>query len=411
MANMTDNIDSVTSDALPVLMIQQVEARRSDLVSRYHKSLRETLFTNRSEVHPSSLRRIAEEEVGALLHFLHSPLPDSHERGMQMCQVGLSEKSVLNLGRATRQFFAGCLESQQVAPALDLVGIYQDAVIQGFIQNREKIVLNEQERIRKAFELTISRFTVEIKEVQALAQRATEANEFKSRFIARISHELRTPLGAILGMSEMLQHNVYGPLTAMQEDIIQRIINNTRSLERLFSEFLDQSLIETGQLNLRRSEFSPQILARMVYSNCLPLALQKGLAMHLQVDSELPPVLIGDSKRIEQVLNNLVVNAIKYTETGSVDVEAFMQHNTHWGLRVRDTGIGISKEAQAYIFEPFRQVDETSERKHDGVGLGLAIVQELVTAMNGKVSVESKIGHGSTFTVTLPLQAAKDSSR
>lgn len=396
--------DAIKNEALLALLIQLVEANRGDLANRYHQSLRATLFTNRSDVHPALLRRIAAEEVDALLQFLHSPSSTNLERGIQLCQTGLSEKSLLQLSRATRQFFSTHLENNGILPALDVIETYHDALIQGFIQSREKIVLNEQERIRRAFELTISRFTIQIKEVQELAQRATEANEFKSRFIARISHEVRTPLGAMLGMSEMLQQSVYGSLTPAQEDIIQRIINNVRSLERIFSELLDQTRIETGQLSLKEVEFSPQILAHTVYSNYLPLALQKGLAMHLHVDSDLPSTLVGDNKRIEQILNNLVINAIKYTETGGIDIYVDKYDISHWVMRITDTGVGISKEAQEYIFQPFRQVDESMERKQGGVGLGLAIVKELVTIMQGTVGLDSKVGQGSTFTVILPYR-------
>jgi signal transduction histidine kinase len=276
-------------------------------------------------------------------------------------------------------------------------------VIQGFINGRVKIILVEQEQIRKAFEIAISRYTVEIKEVQTLAQKATEANEFKTRFIARVSHELRTPLGALMGMSEMLQENVYGPLTPAQQDITRRILNNTRVLEQVFTELLDQSKLESGQLHLKMGEFSPKVLAQTVHSNNLPLALQKGLVMHVEIDPTLPDVLIGDKARIEQILSNLVVNAIKYTQSGEIVIRAYVEAPAQWILQVKDSGIGISEEDQTYIFEPFRQVDETVGRRFGGVGLGLSIVQQLVKAMNGTVRVESTLGQGSTFTVILPL--------
>jgi signal transduction histidine kinase len=279
-------------------------------------------------------------------------------------------------------------------------------VIQGFIQSFEKLILSEQERIRGALQVAVGTYTVEIKEVQELAQKASEANEFKIRFIARLSHELRTPLGALLGMSEMLQENVYGPISPAQMDIIQRIINNTHALERTFTELLDQSQIELGQLRLKEAEFSPKELVQEVYSNNLALALQKGLAMHVEVDSGLPNLIIGDKTRIEQILSNLVINAIKYTQTGSILIRAYKDEAAQWFLQVKDSGIGISKEDQATIFEPFRQADETMGRRYGGVGLGLAIVKQLVTIMNGSVSVESELGRGSTFTVALSLRTA-----
>ncbi len=247
---------------------------------------------------------------------------------------------------------------------------------------------------------------IKVKEVQELAQKASEANEFKSRLIARISHELRTPLGALMGMSEMLQQNVYGPLTPPQQDITRRIISNSLALERVFAELLDQSQIESGQLRLKKEPFSPQILAQTVHSNCLPLAQRKGLVMTVDVDPTLPPMILGDRGRVEQILQNLVTNAIKFTQAGQIMILVQREGGTQWRLQVKDTGIGMSKETQSFIFEPFRQADESLMHESNGVGLGLAIGQQLAKMMNGTISVESALGQGSTFTVLLPLQPA-----
>ena len=189
--------------------------------------------------------------------------------------------------------------------------------------------------------------------------------------------------------------------------LASRFINSTHALERPYTVLLDQSQIELGYLRLKEVEFSPKDLVQDVYSNNLSLALQKGLAMHNEVDPALPNVIIGDKTRIEQILSNLVVNAIKYTQTGSILIRARKEGAAHWFLQVKDSGIGISKEDQTYIFEPFRQADETQGRRFGGVGLGLAIVQQLAMIMNGSVSVESELGQGSTFTVVLPLRTVK----
>ena len=130
--------------------------------------------------------------------------------------------------------------------------------------------------------------------------------------------------------------------------------------------------------------------------------------MHVEVDPTLPDTLFGDRGRIEQILSNLVINAIKYTQNGGIEINARSDGAAHWLLQVKDSGIGISDENLDFIFEPFRQADETVVRKFGGVGLGLAIVKQLVTAMNGDVRVESKIGHGSTFIVVLPLQTKRN---
>lgn len=265
-------------------------------------------------------------------------------------------------------------------------------VINGLQQALDRARRNEKE------------LAIKVKEVEELAQKAAEANAFKSQLIARVSHELRTPLGALMGMTDMLQQNVYGPLTSAQQDITARIINNSHALERVFAELLDQSQIESGQLRLKEAPLSPQSLVHNVYLTCLPLAHRKGLALEVEVDPHLPQSVIGDSGRIEQILSNLVINAIHFTESGRVSIYVRREGETQWMLQVKDTGIGMSRETQAFIFEPFRQADESTIRKSSGVGLGLAIVQQLVTVMQGTVHVESEVGQGSTFTVLLPLQ-------
>jgi signal transduction histidine kinase len=398
-----ENANFVKTGALREQLAHTVEANRIELASCYNQILRETLFAGRSELRPNQLKSIAADEVDAFLKFLRFVEFSVLEHGLQLCQLGLGEQTILSLGQASRQYFLTSQEPDLVVSTIELVDSYQSAVIQGFIQGREKIILGEQEQIRSAFEIAISRYTVEIKEVQLLAQRAIDANEFKTRFIARISHELRTPLGALLGMAEMLQEDVYGPLTPAQRDITRRIVNNTHSLEQVFTELLDQSRIESGQLHLKAEKFSPKDLAQTVHSNNLPLALQKGLTMHVEIDPTLPDILFGDKARIEQILSNLVVNAIKYTQSGEIVIRVRVEGNAKWIMQVMDTGIGIAEEDLITIFEPFRQVDETVGRKFGGVGLGLSIVQQLVKAMNGTVSVETRLGHGSTFTVVLPL--------
>ncbi len=131
--------------------------------------------------------------------------------------------------------------------------------------------------------------------------------------------------------------------------------------------------------------------------------------MQLVVDPQLPGTLFGDKVRIEQILSNLVINAIKYTQTGGIEIRINQDGAEHWIIQVKDTGIGIAEEDRAFIFEPFRQADETIGRRFGGVGLGLAIVQQLVIAMHGRVDVESKVGQGSTFSVTLPLHTKRES--
>lgn len=401
-----DDKTLATRDAWQEALQQCLEVNRADLLSSYAQVLRETLFSRRTTIRPNMLKGIASDEVDVLYNFvsLSQPAYPAVEHGEQLQQTGVGEQAMLRLGAVTRQFFLARLENNHIAPALNMIDVYQEALIQGYFQAQERTILKEQELIRSALQKAVGRYMVKIEEVETMSQRATEANEFKTRFIARIGHELRTPLGAIMGMAEMLQAGIYGPLTPDQEDMIRRIINRAMVLKQIFAELLDQTQIESGQLRLKAEEFSPRSLIETTHSNYLPMALQKGLSMQVNVDSNLPPAIIGDKSRIEQIVTNLIVNAIKFTEKGSVVVHAYQTNATCWGVKVQDTGSGIDPEHMTYIFEPFRQIDETSSRKYGGVGLGLAIVQQLVTAMDGTIEVKSKLGQGSVFTVSLPLQ-------
>jgi signal transduction histidine kinase len=245
-------------------------------------------------------------------------------------------------------------------------------------------------------------------EVQKLAAEAAEASDFKSRLIARVSHELRTPLGAILGMTEMLHYETYGPLSQSQKDITQRVIDNSKYLEIVFGELLEQSQIESRRLSVKDVVFAPRTVIERVHANFLQAANRLGLQFDCEIDPNLPQQLVGDPTRIEQILSNLVSNAIKFTEVGGISLHACLVDETHWALEVCDSGIGVPPEARQYIFEPFRQVDESIARLHGGVGLGLSIVKQLVQLLQGQIELESQVGQGSTFTILLPLIAATE---
>jgi len=245
-------------------------------------------------------------------------------------------------------------------------------------------------------------------ENQQLAQEATEASEFKSRVMGRISHELRTPLAAIRGLTEMLHYTIVGSLTPEQQEVTARIMEHTTHLEAIFTELLEQSRFISGQLHLALMMFSPQIIAEHVIETFLPIAQKKNITLTLQIADAFPRVLCGDPNKIKQILSSLVSNAIKFTDTGCVTLHLFTPDADHWAIAVIDTGIGIPADASEFIFEPFRQVDESAIRQYGGVGLGLALVQQLATRMQGHVSLESTVGEGSTFTVTMPYRSEDD---
>jgi PAS domain S-box-containing protein len=225
----------------------------------------------------------------------------------------------------------------------------------------------------------------------------------KSTFVSIASHELRTPLNAILGYADMLQENVYGPLSERQSGVLERIVANTGHLLSLVGNLLDQAQIEAGTLTLNALPLVPSDLVKDVLGVMDVLAQPKGLELTSHVADDLPPTLLGDRRRLQQILINLVGNAIKFTEEGKVHVQTYRADETHWVLEVSDTGRGISPEAQTYIFEPFRQADEPLVREYTGAGLGLSIVKQLTDMMGGRIELESELGRGSTFTIVLPI--------
>ncbi|MBD2101478.1 response regulator [Leptolyngbya sp. FACHB-261] len=244
---------------------------------------------------------------------------------------------------------------------------------------------------------------LELQRQQIYAQnlKLREATQLKSQFLASMSHELRTPLNAIIGFSDLLLRQRYDTLSAQQVDMLQRILNNGRHLLTLINDVLDISKIEAGRLELRLEEVNLAELVAATTHELRSLADQKSLV--LQVHCELRnPRIFNDSARLRQVVINLLSNAIKFTEVGSVRIEVSEMGENQLCLLVKDTGIGISPDNLDHIFEAFRQVDQSSTRKHGGTGLGLAISQRLVQMMGGTIRVESQLDRGSTFRVELP---------
>jgi len=275
------------------------------------------------------------------------------------------------------------------------------AVLIGMIGLLALVMTNLQRAYERA-KRKEAEISFKLVESQQLAIWVQEASDIKSRLLARVSHELRTPLGAITGMVEMLQMDTHNPLTDDQKSLLERIAVNSKYLETAFSELLEQSQIDKDLLVMQADSFSPDGVLDRVIPDLRKLAKQKGLEFIVQIAPDLPGRLWGISASVEQILIHMIRNAIKFTETGSISVDMYKVDDKRWALRVADTGIGIPREHQVAIFEPFSQVDESTARKYGGIGLGLSIVKRLTAAMGGVVRVESELGQGSTFTVTLP---------
>jgi PAS domain S-box-containing protein len=254
----------------------------------------------------------------------------------------------------------------------------------------------------------VARDITELKKTQfALAEardQALEASRFKSQLVSRVSHELRTPLGGVLGYAELMYKGAFGELNAEQLDAAENIVSSANYLNIMISELLDQAQIEARAVKIHLASFHPSRLLENIRANMMILALNKGLRFTPELDPALPAEIIGDERRLQQVLINLAGNAIKFTQEGEVRVSLLKLNETQWAMRVSDTGAGIPKDAQAYIFDAFRQVDNAITRNNRGTGLGLSITKELVELMNGQILLESEAGRGSVFTVILPLQ-------
>jgi PAS domain S-box-containing protein len=245
----------------------------------------------------------------------------------------------------------------------------------------------------------------QVEEALLLArQLAEDANRAKGDFLANMSHEIRTPMNAIIGMTHL---SLQTKLTRKQRDYLEKIDSASRSLLGIINDILDFSKIEAGKLEMESVEFRLEEVLDNVTSLVGLKAQEKGLELLFSLDVNVPDELVGDPLRLGQVLLNLVSNAVKFTEEGEVVVAAERLAGDDSGITlkfsVRDTGIGLSAEQQARLFESFSQADGSTTRKYGGTGLGLAISKSLVEMMGGSIEVESTLGKGSTFAFTVVL--------
>ena len=232
---------------------------------------------------------------------------------------------------------------------------------------------------------------------------ALEASRAKTQLLSKVSHELRTPLGGILGYAELMQGNTFGQLNQKQNKAITEIMDSAEYLGNMVNELLDEAQLRSSTASLIEKNFSPFKLVQAATSGMDILARKKGLTFSVQIDPNLPEEIYGDDRRIRQIIINLIGNAIKFTKEGSVRLTVSRTNENHWEIRVADTGIGIPKEAQATVFEPFKQIKASITRDNRGVGLGLSITKQLVDLMHGRIVIESEPGKGSTFIVLLPI--------
>lgn len=246
------------------------------------------------------------------------------------------------------------------------------------------------------------------KESEAALLRAKEAAETadraKSEFLAVVSHEIRTPINGVIGFAKMLEDS---SLTAEQREQVAMIHTSGHTLEKLISDILDLSKIEAGRIDIEHSAFALHRTVEEVCTVFVQQARAAGLTLEVAIEPGVPPIINGDNARLRQILTNLVGNALKFTERGGVKIhvscargEALsdgIHHRVRVFFSVSDTGIGIPEDKIGELFKPFMQVDASSKRRRGGTGLGLAISKRLCGLMGGAVSVDTRLGHGSTF--------------
>jgi signal transduction histidine kinase/CheY-like chemotaxis protein len=241
------------------------------------------------------------------------------------------------------------------------------------------------------------------------AQRDAEsANQAKSTFLATVSHEIRTPMNGVLGMIDVLERS---PLSVEQREALGTVRYSASTLLRIIDDILDFSKIEAGRLDLESLEFSTVELIEGVAETLAPQAIAKGLKLAAYVAAGVPDRVTGDPLRLQQILFNLLGNAIKFTETGSVRLSLERAGGQALCIKIVDTGIGLSREQQSRLFQPFVQADSSTTRRFGGTGLGLSIVRRLAEAMQGGVDVLSEPGKGAIFTVTVCLGEASPAPR
>ena len=266
--------------------------------------------------------------------------------------------------------------------------------------------LQEVRDINKALDVKVEERTKELVVANAqLAEardEAIEVNQLKTELTARVSHEILTPLGGILGFAEMMFEGYFGPVNEKQQTKLTTIIETCQKLSDLVGDWLDQAKLESGKMELYNYWFAIRDAMKYVEGLTRVLIKEKPLVLSASVDTAVPHLLFGDEDRILQIITNLVTNAIKYTEEGTVHASVYLQE-PNWIICVEDTGIGIPEKSLTTIFTSFSQVDGSRTRTQHGFGLGLSIVKQIVDLMEGEIQVESEVGVGSRFRVVLPI--------
>jgi two-component system sensor histidine kinase/response regulator len=350
-------------------------------------------------INPAACRLLgytAKELIGQPSHSaIHHHRPDGSDYPKEECPMFAAYKR----GEASRidNEFLWRKDGTGLPVEYGATPMLKDGVLVGAVVSFTDITLRKQQE----------------REVLAAKQRAEEATQMKSMFLANMSHEIRTPMNAIIGLSHLALKT---PLNAKQRDYVGKVHNAGTSLLAVINDILDFSKIEAGKLEMETTDFKLDEVINSVTTLTAQKAHEKGLEFLAHVAPGIPEQLLGDPLRLGQILTNFVNNAVKFTEQGEIRLNIDLVEQTGGKVQlkfaVRDTGIGMTREQSAKLFQPFTQADMSTTRKHGGTGLGLTICRRLVELMGGRIWLESEPGVGSTFffTVWLGVGEAKESS-
>ena len=243
-------------------------------------------------------------------------------------------------------------------------------------------------------------------ELETQRQQVDAASKLKSEFLSNMSHELRTPLNSIMALSRVLIMQAKDKLTTDENKYLEIVERNGKRLLALINDILDLSKIEAGKMEVDLRFISLSVLLKNIGDSLLPIVQEKGLKFNLNIDEDLPKIETDESK-LHQVLQNVISNAVKFTEEGSVSINV-NRISENVIIEIVDTGIGIPEKSLPHIFEEFRQVDGSTSRQFEGTGLGLTIASKMLKILGGEVEVSSKLNEGSTFTITLPVNWSQE---
>ena len=303
-----------------------------------------------------------------------------------------SERIAESMQRATEKDRIVCFESNQTERWLEIQTSPLELPIEG---DNSAIVM-------------IRDITAEKQQASELArayEEAMDAANFRSQLLAKVSHELRNPLSVIVAFAELMKSPEYENNKEKRDKATSTTLSNAKFLTQLVNDLLDSAQLENGKFQLQEVPFSLAQVMQHVYNNLDQQAHDKGIELSYRIAPELPNLLIGDPDRITQILLNLAGNAIKFTESGYVQINFDAPSPSQWMIQVMDTGPGIPDDAQATIFEPFQQLQLSWGAQKRGYGLGLSIVKQLIQLMHGEIQLDSQVGNGSTFTILLPLNS------